>query len=147
MSKPIGMTGLRRLTNDAKVKEATFPLDTSVSKVVALDPTKSYAILCSGAGPADLTIEMTADSHDAIANGTARYAPATVYSNIAAAGGFLGNAVGATGVRVTHVKDGVGVDDANTVALLGGRYQVRFVEGGVEADIGLDAYTPVTPDA
>jgi len=144
MSKPIGMTGLKRIAND-KQNSMVFKADAAATKTLALDPSKTYAVFAMGAGPATLTFAATSDSADAIANGTAKYVANRLFTALAAAGGYLGTlGVGATGIKVTHVKSGAGVDDAPTVALLGGRYEVRIVEAA-DNTTGFGDYTAVTP--
>lgn len=143
MSKPIGMNGLARIATD-NVLSAVFKATTAATKTIGLDPAKTYGLFASGAGPSDITVQTTSDSQDRIADGTAKYAALKTYAAMAAAGGFLGAINGATGVKVTHVKNGVAVDDAPTVAKLGGRFELRAVAGVPDADAGLGVYTPLT---
>lgn len=143
MSKPIGQNGLARITEDAK-SFATFAKPTLATKIIALNPDMIYGLFCTGAGPSDVTLQTTADSKDAIGNGTAKYTAVKTYNALPAAGGFFAALKGLTAVKVTHVKNGVGVDDAGTVAALGGRFQVRAQQGVIGADGGLGAYTPLT---
>lgn len=146
-SRAIGFGGVARISGDERpAPSVTFPLATSVTKNLGgLDPAKKYAIIAVGAGPANLNIQTTGDTPEAVANGTAKYAAAKVYTAIPAAGGVLGVVEGVTGVKVIHIKNGAGTDDAPTVAKLGGRYQVKAVESA-KVDGGLGAYTPVAAD-
>lgn len=145
MSKPIGMTGVARMVSD-KGLALTFKANGSVTKTQALDPKKTYAVFASGAGPANLSIAASNDDLNSVGNGTAKFAAAKVYTALAAAGGYIGTVgPGASALKVTHAKNGAGTDDAPTVALLGGRYQVRIVEDG-DASTGLGDYTAVTAD-
>lgn len=144
-SRAIGFGGVSRISgNDRLAATITFALAAMAVKSVTLDPNKTYGLFMMGAGPADIVVKTTSDAPEAIANGTAKYAATKTYTAAAAAGGYLASVNGVTGVQVTHTKSGAGVDDAPTVAKLGGRYQFRAVEGVVDGDGGLGAYTALT---
>jgi hypothetical protein len=144
MSKPIGRNGLARISDD-NFGVLTFAANTLATKVQGLDRTKSYAVFMIGAGPSDVTLAATKDSQDAVSDGIAKFAALKTYADLPAAGGFAGVVSGVTAVRVTHVKEGAGTDDAPTVVKLGGRFQVRFVETvDLDGTTGLGDYTALT---
>lgn len=145
MSKSIGPAGVTLMASDTPKHAATFKLDTADTQHIALDPAKTYAVFARGAGPSNVTFAASKDSLDAAVNGYAAFAPVKTYTAMAAAGGLLGHVSGVTCVRVTHAKNGSGTDDANVVAVLGGRFQLRCEETATNSnDTGLGAYTPLT---
>lgn len=146
MSTPIGTAGLVRIagTTDDKNRRVGFKANALATKYLGLNPEKWYGLFAVGAGPSDITVAVTSDSPQSIANGTAKYGALKTYTNMAAAGGFLGAVNGATGVKVTHVKNGAGVDDVNVVAALSGRFELRAVENVPDNDTGLGIYTALT---
>ena len=144
----IGMNGVARIrTTTAKVRSVAFALNAQATKVISLDPTKRYKLFASGAGPSDLVVSVSQD--DPNMGDQQKFAAPKTYAAMAAAGGYLGTVSGATAVKVQHTKNGSGTDDAATVALLGGRCQVRAVEigtavDGEDATTGLGDYTALT---
>lgn len=144
MSHPIGTSGLARAALSMAVLSVSFKKTTAETKIIALDPSKNYGLFCSGAGPSDVLVYATKDSKDAVSNGTAVYTAVKTYTAMAAAGGYIGELKNCTAVKVTHTKSGSGTDDAAKVTALGGRFQVRAMEGATGADTGLGSYTALT---
>lgn len=146
----MGMNGQAYVrSTTAKVRKVTFALATSATKTISLDPSKRYAVFAEGAGPSDVTLAVSGDDPAAIAAGKGKFSANKGYTALAAAGGYLGTVNGGTTLKVTHIKNGAGTDDAPTVAALGGRFQLRAVEIGfaiAEDDADLGGYTAVTAD-
>lgn len=144
MSTPIGRVGLKRLAHD-DMKAVTFAASASATKVIGLDASRSHDILVSVAGDTDLTLLVTRDDPQAVANGTAVYGPAKAYAKITASGYGGALARGVTAVKVTCAKNGAGTDDAGTVTALGGRAQIRFAaKDGDSANVDTGTYGDYT---
>ncbi len=128
-SSPSGKTIIVAGDSDLNAIDMKFPLATSSSMTVALDPLKRYNVFVEMASTTDFLSYATEDSGMRVAAGTAKFGSVVTQANVAA-NGLLGvTPAGATGFKITQVKDAAATDDTGIITALGGyRCVVRFQE-------------------